>query len=56
MTDRFYNASIASAGHTNAGVGDQTTSCQHGTPGCPGPNSSTGLPCAKCFLSGDTDE
>lgn len=35
---------------THAGVGDQSGPCPHDTPGCPGPNSRRGLPCAACFL------
>jgi hypothetical protein len=48
---RSFPASIDGA-LASAGVGDQDTTCPHGTEGCPGPNNPAGeLPCAACFLS-----
>lgn len=45
----------AAVARPHAGVGDQgrERACEHGTPGCPGPDSrSPELPCSKCFLNG----
>lgn len=49
--DRLDQRAAASV-RTLAGVGDQDPTCVNGTPGCPGPDASAGLPCSTCFFDG----
>jgi hypothetical protein len=53
MRSRFHRQSVDGV-RQEAGVGDQSNACVHGTEGCPGPNAGV-LPCSKCFLGGGRD-
>jgi len=55
---RVHRAASVDAVRQRAGVGEQSpATCEHGTEGCPGPNSdSPRLPCARCFFNGGRDD